>query len=64
MRIAIGCIGHETNTFSPISTDIESFLQAPYCVGEDIIAEFAQTRTITGGFLARAAEVGIEPVTL
>ena len=43
MRIAIGCIGHETNTFSPISTDIESFVQATYCVGEEIIAEFAQT---------------------
>ena len=64
MRIAIGCIGHETNTFSPISTDIESFVQATYCVGEEIIAEFAQTSTITGGFLARAAEVGIEPVPL
>ena len=28
MRIATGCIGHETNSFSPVATTLESFDQA------------------------------------
>ena len=64
MRIATGCIGHETNTFSPVATGIDNFTQGVYCVGEQVIAEFAGTSTITGGFLERAAEVGIEVVPL
>ena len=64
MRIATGCIGHETNTFSPIATNFDSFVQGTYCVGDQVIAEFAGTSTITGGFLARAAELGMEIVPL
>ena len=25
MRIAVGCIGHETNTFSPVATTLNNF---------------------------------------
>ena len=64
MRIATGCIGHETNTFSPIETGIDNFTQGTYCLGEQVIAEFSGTSTITGGFLERAAAVGIEAVPL
>ncbi|MBT5452291.1 MAG: M81 family metallopeptidase [Gemmatimonadetes bacterium] len=64
MRIAIGCIGHETNTFSPVATGIDNFKQGTYCVGEEIVAEFAATSTIIGGFLERAADLGVEAVPL
>ena len=59
MRVAIGCIGHETNTFSPVATGIDNFKLGTYCVGEEIVAEFAATSTIIGGFLERAADLGV-----
>ena len=40
MRIAFGCIGHETNTFSPVRTSINSFKKGSYYVGEEIISAF------------------------
>ena len=30
MRIAVGCIGHETNTFSPVATTIDNFKKGSY----------------------------------
>ena len=64
MRIAVGCIGHETNTFSPVLTTIESFKKGSYHRGEEIIAAFRGTRTITGGFLDVAEQLNLQPVLL
>lgn len=61
MRIATGCIGHETNTFSPVPTTIDSFSKM---VGDDILKNFGNTRTITGGIIDAADELNIELVPL
>ena len=64
MRIAFGCIGHETNTFSPVRTSINSFKKGSYYVGEEIISAFSHTSTITGGFIGNAKKLGMELVPL
>ena len=64
MRIAIGCIGHETNTFSPVLTTLDNFNKGSYHRGDEIIAAFQGTRTITGGFLDVAEQLNLQPVPL
>ena len=64
MRIAVGCIGHETNTFSPVTTTIDNFKNGSYHRGDEIIAAFRGTRTITGGFLDVAEQLNLQPVPL
>ena len=64
MRIAIGCIGHETNTFSPVVTTLDNFKKGSYHRGDEIIAAFRGTRTITGGFLDVAEQLNLQPVPL
>ncbi len=64
MRIAVGCIGHETNTFSPVATTIDNFKKGSYHHGDEIIAAFRGTRTITGGFLDVAEQLNLQPVPL
>ena len=65
MRIATGCIGHETNTFSSIPTSLDDFkLQRSYHVGDEIISAFRQTSTITGGFIESSEKLGIQIVPL
>ena len=64
MRIAVGCIGHETNTFSPVATTIDSFKKGSYHRGDEIITAFRGTRTITGGFLDVAEQLNLQPVPL
>lgn len=64
MRIAVGCIGHETNTFSPVATTIDNFKNGSYHRGDEIIAAFQGTRTITGGFLDVAEQLNLQPVPL
>lgn len=64
MRIAVGCIGHETNTFSPVATTIDNFKKGSYHRGDEIIAAFQGTRTITGGFLDVAEQLNLQPVPL
>ena len=57
MRIATGCVGHETNTFSPVPTTIDSFSRM---IGDDILKDFGNTRTITGGIIDAADELKVE----
>ena len=64
MRIAVGCIGHETNTFSPVATTLDNFKKGSYYCGDEIIAAFRGTRTITGGFLDVAEHLNLQPVPL
>ncbi|MDE0043527.1 MAG: M81 family metallopeptidase, partial [Candidatus Poribacteria bacterium] len=61
MRIATGCIGHETNTFSPVPTTIDSFSRM---IGEDILKNFGNTRTITGGIIDAADDLKVDLVPL
>ena len=61
MRIATGCIGHETNTFSPVPTTLDSFRRM---VGGEILNNFGNTSTVTGGIIEAAAELKVELVPL
>jgi microcystin degradation protein MlrC len=62
MRIAIGGISHETNTFSTIPTDLSLFERRGVIGGEALVPAFAGTRTIIGGFLDGARSEGFEVV--
>lgn len=61
MRIATGCIGHETNTFSPVPTTIDSFRKM---VGDEILMNFGNTSTVTGGIIDATADLKVELVPL
>ena len=52
-RIAVGMISHETNSFSPVPTDLASFAGQRHGIveAEEIIRDFAGTKTGIGGFL-------------
>jgi microcystin degradation protein MlrC len=62
MRIAIGGISHETNTFSTIPTDFALFDRRGVHDGEALVPAFAGTKTIIGGFLDGARSEGFEAV--
>ena len=61
MRIATGCIGHETNTFSPVPTTLGSFRRM---VGDEILNSFGNTSTVTGGIIDAAEKLKVELVPL
>jgi microcystin degradation protein MlrC len=58
-KIVIASMMHETNTFSPLATPLESFRPLS---GEAAIAEFKDTNTQLGGFLDVATRTGAEIV--
>src|SRR5829696_4047882 len=62
MRIAIGGISHETNTFSTIKTDLSLFERRGVHCAEALVPAFAGTRTIVGGFLDAARSEGFDVV--
>jgi microcystin degradation protein MlrC len=51
---------HETNTFSPLPTPIESFARAGALTGPTAITESAGTNTSLGGFIEVARQAGAE----
>ncbi len=59
MRIVIGSISHETNTFSNVLTDLDQFQEHLY-LGSDIIAVFRGKRAIASAFLQVAEAEGFE----
>lgn len=58
-KIVVAMMMHETNTFSPVSTPLESFRPL---AGEAAIAEFRDTNTQLGGFLDVVQRMGAEAV--
>ncbi len=60
MRFFMGGINHETNTFSPIPASGERFRDMRYVRGQDLIDRNRGTRTVIGGFIDAAEELGIE----
>jgi microcystin degradation protein MlrC len=62
MRIAVGGISHETNTFSTIKTDLALFERRGVHSAEALLPAFAGTKTIIGGFLDAARAEGFEVV--
>jgi len=49
---------HETNTFSPLATPIDSFGRAGALSGAAAIAEMEGTNTSLGGFIEVARKAG------
>ncbi len=62
VRIVIATLSHETNTFSPVVTDLERFSggRAEPPGGEKAVRIYSGTASGTGGFLAAAAERGAQ----
>jgi microcystin degradation protein MlrC len=58
-RVVIAMMMHETNTFSPVPTPLESFRPL---AGDAAVAEFKDTNTQLGGFLDVAQRMGAEIV--
>ena len=63
MRIATGCISHESSTFTTVETSYESFIE---CFGDvrgaAILKKFRGANTPTGGFIEGAEAHGFELV--
>ncbi|MGF1576804.1 MAG: M81 family metallopeptidase [Cyanophyceae cyanobacterium] len=51
MRIAIGGIAHETNTFSIVPTTLDDFQQRNYAVDKALLIKYTGTKTGIGGFI-------------
>jgi microcystin degradation protein MlrC len=60
MRIAVGGIAHETNTFVEGVTPIEEFQRREWAVGEEMIEKYRGTRTYVGGVIEGCERNGFE----
>src|SRR5262245_19124495 len=63
MRIVIAMLKHETNTFSPVPTPFERFVEWGAHFGDEIPAVYGGTRMPIAAYLKLAAEIGAEAVT-
>ena len=61
MRIGIGGISHETNSFSNVVTDESLFRKMAYLEGQEIITTHTGVRSFLGGIIA---EAGDQEITL
>jgi len=59
-RVLVGGIWHETNSFSPVKTDLDAFRRYLYLEGEQVITGSRGTNTEIGGMIAAAPEAGLE----
>ena len=69
MRLAIGGVQHETNTFSTTPTTLADFIRysqlGPRLEGGNaIIEQYASTGSIQGGYIDGAQAAGIELIPL
>lgn len=60
MRVVIGGISHETSTFTPVKTTIQSYEERCLLRGEAIIQRFQNTNTPMGGFIDGATKHNFE----
>ncbi|MCB1685422.1 MAG: M81 family metallopeptidase [Pseudomonadales bacterium] len=60
MHVVIATLSHETNTFSPVLTDLDRFSggRGVPLEGEEAIRTYRGTASCVGGYLQAAAEVG------
>lgn len=63
MRVATGGLSHESSTFTPVQTTLESYRERFLHKGDDILHTFAGTNTPIGGFIegARAHDFDLIP---
>ena len=64
MRIAVGQMFQETNTFSPRPTTLETFESVYLWRGDQLFSAFGDARVEIPAFLAVLQRAGIEPVPL
>ena len=58
MRVVIAMMKHETNTFSPLVTDLARFEARGSYFGNEAIARYGGTKTPFGAFVGLAREIG------
>jgi microcystin degradation protein MlrC len=61
-RVITGCIGHETNTFSNVLSDLERFKEMGLYEGDEFFRVLSGTRTIGGAFIEIADQKKFELV--
>lgn len=62
MRVAIGEFSHESNSFCAHETEIEQFQEREFLAPGEMIPAREDTRTVLGGFIAGARQVGMDLV--
>jgi microcystin degradation protein MlrC len=61
-RILFGGIWHETNSFSPIPTDLAAFRRFQFVEGPELLTAYLGTNTEIGGFTEAAPALGLLPI--
>jgi len=61
-KFVVGGISHETNSFSPIRTELKHFRDRGYFQAEEVLEHFSGTKTPIGGYIDFAVETGSEIV--
>src|SRR5580692_914287 len=61
-RILFGGVWHETNSFSPITTDLEAFRKFQFVEGNELLTAYLGTNTEIGGFTEAAPTLGLRPI--
>jgi microcystin degradation protein MlrC len=60
MNIVIGSIMHESNTFTPVVTNMEMFKRTQYLSGADILRYHRDRPSEIGGMLAELTRLGVD----
>ena len=59
-RVLVGGIWHETNSFSPVATDLAAFRRYLYLEGDAVISGSRGTNTEIGGMINAASAAGLD----
>jgi len=62
MRIAVGQVSHETNTFCAALTEIGEFREREWAHGQEIVTRLGGVRSYVGGMLDAGGRLGVEIV--
>src|SRR5215472_18299258 len=60
MRVLVGSLIQESNTFSPLRSDLSFFRSGCLCFDQESLDLLAGTRTELGGFIAEAGKAGAQ----
>lgn len=60
LRVAIGGLMHETNTFANTRTPLDDFRAYQFARGDEMLARYAKVRNEIGGMMAGARENGLK----
>jgi microcystin degradation protein MlrC len=61
-RVAVGGISHETSTFTPVETTLDSFRERHLLRDREMLDVFRGTNSTIGGYIDGAAKHGFELV--